>query len=49
VDELICLEAPGAFRAIGEFYVDFAQLEDADVVDLLGRVPQPAGIAESKA
>jgi putative phosphoribosyl transferase len=49
VDELICLEAPEAFRAIGEFYLDFAQLEDADVVDLLGRVPQPAGIAESKA
>ncbi len=49
VDELICLEAPEAFRAIGEFYIDFAQLEDADVVDLLGRVPQSAGIAESKA
>ncbi len=49
VDELICLEAPEPFRAIGEFYIDFAQLEDADVVDLLGQVPQPAGIVESKA
>ncbi len=49
VDELICLEVPGAFRAIGEFYVDFAQLEDADVVDLLGRVLRSAEIVESKA
>ncbi len=50
VDELICLEVPEAFHAIGEFYGDFAQLEDADVVDLLGgRVPESAGIVESKA
>ena len=48
VDELICLEAPEAFRAIGEFYVEFSQLEDADVVDLLGRVPCSAEIAEVK-
>lgn len=48
VDELICLEAPEPFRAIGEFYIDFAQLEDADVVDLLGRVSRSAEFVESK-
>ncbi len=49
VDELICLEVPKEFHAIGEFYVDFAQLEDAHVVDLLARVPEPAAIVAPKA
>jgi predicted phosphoribosyltransferase len=47
VDELICLEAPEPFGAIGQFYIDFAQLEDADVIDFLGRVSQPIDVAES--
>jgi predicted phosphoribosyltransferase len=49
VDELICLEVPKEFHAIGEFYIDFAQLDDAHVVDLLGRVPEPAAITAPKA
>jgi putative phosphoribosyl transferase len=48
VDELICLEVPKEFHAIGEFYVDFAQLEDAHVVDLLARMPEPAAIVAPK-
>jgi predicted phosphoribosyltransferase len=37
VDELICLAEPAGFGAVGRFYIDFHQLEDAEVVDLLDR------------
>lgn len=35
-DEVVYLLAPEDFQAVGEWYVDFEQLEDADVVSLLG-------------
>ena len=35
VDELVCLEQPTPFVAIGVFYRDFHQVEDAEVVALL--------------
>lgn len=38
VDELICLETPGFFQAIGQHYVDFSQVPDAEVVRLLDEV-----------
>ncbi len=34
-DEVICLEQPHGFFGIGQFYVDFGQLDDQRVVDLL--------------
>ena len=34
-DEVICLESPEPFFAIGQWYSDFAQSSDADVVRLL--------------
>jgi predicted phosphoribosyltransferase len=34
-DEVVCLEIPPFFNAIGEFYEDFRQTEDAEVVELL--------------
>lgn len=34
-DELVCLLAPDDFHAIGQFYRDFHQLEDKDVVEIL--------------
>jgi len=37
VDELICLETPAEFRAVGEWYQDFAQTGDQRVIDLLHR------------
>jgi putative phosphoribosyl transferase len=37
VDELICLEAPDEFGAIGRFYAEFPQLTDEEVKDLLSR------------
>ena len=35
VDELICLETPAEFTAVGEFYGDFRQTTDAEVIAAL--------------
>jgi len=37
VDEMICLETPDDFRAVGEWYHDFSQTSDAKVRKLLKR------------
>lgn len=42
-DELVCLEAPGRFSAIGQFYEDFTQTSDDEVVDCLERAARRAG------
>lgn len=34
-DEVICLEAPAWFQAVGQFYRDFPQVDDAEVMALL--------------
>ncbi|MBP0630752.1 phosphoribosyltransferase family protein [Cupriavidus sp. AcVe19-1a] len=34
-DEVVCLESPAGFRAVGQFYRDFSQVEDAEVVACL--------------
>jgi putative phosphoribosyl transferase len=36
VDELVCLEAPADFAAVGQFYVDFRATRDEEVLELLG-------------
>ncbi|MGW7453453.1 phosphoribosyltransferase family protein [Streptomyces sp. NPDC054787] len=36
-DEVVCLSTPRAFRAVGEWYEDFSQTPDEEVVDLLAR------------
>lgn len=36
-DEVVCLEAPEAFRAVGLWYDDFSQATDEEVQDLLSR------------
>lgn len=36
-DEVVCLESPDWFRAIGELYADFSQTPDDEVVGLLER------------
>jgi predicted phosphoribosyltransferase len=38
-DEVVCLEAPPEFYAVGQFYREFAQVEDEQVVALLARPP----------
>ena len=40
-DEVVCLEAPEEFFAVGQFYRQFGQVEDDEVVDLLARAPTP--------
>jgi putative phosphoribosyl transferase len=35
VDEFICLHTPYPFFSIGNFYEDFSQVEDNEVIQLL--------------
>ena len=34
-DEVVCLHAPESFRAVGQFYAEFPQIEDAEVEAIL--------------
>jgi putative phosphoribosyl transferase len=34
-DEVVCLEAPDYFMAVGQFYEEFPQVDDAEVIALL--------------
>lgn len=36
-DEVVCVETPGQLRAVGQWYRDFTQSSDADVVAILHR------------
>jgi predicted phosphoribosyltransferase len=42
-DEVVCLSAPSLFHAVGQFYEDFSQVEDDEVMTLLavGSGPGP--------
>jgi len=40
VDELICLRAPSYFQAVGQFYRDFSQTTDEEVLTALQRAHQ---------
>jgi putative phosphoribosyl transferase len=42
-DEVVVLHAPYEFMAVGQWYVDFGQTQDEDVVDLLARAATAAG------
>lgn len=42
VDELVCLSKPYGFAAVGEWYRDFGQTPDEEVVSLLARAAAPA-------
>jgi predicted phosphoribosyltransferase len=47
-DEVVCVEAPGDFTAVGEWYSDFSQTTDQQVHQLLakaaaGQSPVPVG------
>lgn len=45
VDELVYLETPEPFQAVGYWYVDFAQVEDEEVIALLDRTRPRVGAA----
>jgi len=34
-DEVVCLQAPMFFQAVGQFYADFPQVDDVDVIEIL--------------
>lgn len=34
-DEVVCLQAPEYFQAVGQFYQNFSQIEDDEVIDIL--------------
>jgi len=42
-DEVVCLQAPEAFHAVGQFYASFEQVEDEEVVALLEAAGRPRG------
>ncbi|WP_407285715.1 phosphoribosyltransferase family protein [Streptomyces sp. BP-8] len=44
-DEFVCLSTPFGFAAVGEWYQDFSQTPDAEVVSLLERAAQGEGAA----
>jgi predicted phosphoribosyltransferase len=45
-DEVVCLEAPENFGAVGRFYRNFAQVKDDEVVALLARHGRAARAAQ---
>ena len=45
VDELVYLETPHPFFAVGSWYVDFDQVEDDEVIGLLRKSRSPAAVA----
>lgn len=49
VDELVCVHAPEHFYAIGQFYEDFSQVADEEVIDLLRRAASERTEAQSNA
>ncbi len=44
-DEFVCLSTPFGFAAVGEWYQDFSQTPDDEVVSLLARAAQGEGTA----
>lgn len=36
-DEVVCLQAPPFFQAVGQFYADFPQVDDSEVEAILGQ------------
>ncbi len=50
VDQLVCVETPRWFSGVGQFYADFRQTSDEEVVDLLQRAaheePAAGGVAD---
>ncbi|HXN60486.1 MAG TPA: phosphoribosyltransferase [Acidimicrobiales bacterium] len=42
-DQVVCVESPEPFYAVGEWYVDFSQTSDRDVCELLRRSAIRAG------
>ena len=37
VDEIVCLYVPSFFEAVGQFYRNFNQTEDEEVIELMAK------------
>ena len=48
VDELVCLSMPIFFHAVGQFYEDFGQTTDEEVVQLLEAARQQMASTEKQ-
>ena len=48
-DQIVCVESPEPFYAVGEWYVDFSQTSDRDVCELLRRSAIRAGARPTQA
>lgn len=50
VDELVCVDMPESFYAIGQFYLDFLPVGDREVTELLARAaaPKSAGVGDRR-
>lgn len=48
-DEVVCVEAPAQLRAVGQWYRDFTQTSDAEVMAILHRAAPPPGGSRSPA
>jgi putative phosphoribosyl transferase len=46
-DELVCVDIPPWFEAIGQFYGDFSQVSDEEVIACLERAAAPAAPAQA--
>lgn len=42
-DEVVCLSAPAGFSSVGQYYRDFAQVEDDEVISILKQQQQLRG------
>jgi predicted phosphoribosyltransferase len=40
-DEFICAWIPSRFHCVGEFYEDFMQVSDEEVIQMLNPTPRP--------
>ena len=47
-DDLVCPLSPPWFRAVGQFYEDFTQVEDEEVIALLHAADSPHGVVSSE-
>ncbi len=48
VDELLCLERPSGFESVGQFYREFGQLSDADVMKFFPVACRPQKVSEPR-
>lgn len=48
-DEVVCLQAPREFYAVGQFFDDFSEVTDDMVVAILARRPKPVGAPGAEA